>query len=37
MELPSVTDPMGLFDIVIWGIVLMAAAILTFLLLFGTF
>lgn len=37
MKLPSVTEPMGLFDFIIWGIVLMAAAILAFLLVFGTF
>lgn len=37
MKLPSVTDPMGLFDILIWAIVLLAAVILAVLLVFGTF
>lgn len=32
----SLTDPQGLFDIILWGIVLMAAIALAFLLLFGT-
>jgi hypothetical protein len=37
MEIPSITDPMGLFDILIWAIVLLAAVILAVLLVFGTF
>ncbi|WP_276300732.1 hypothetical protein [Halorussus lipolyticus] len=31
------TDPEGLFDIILWGIVLMAAIVLAYLLLFGSF
>jgi hypothetical protein len=37
MKLPSVTDPMGLVDYIIGGIVLLATVILAFLLLFATF
>ncbi len=37
MELPDATDPQGLFDIVLWGIVLLAAIGLAYMLLFGTF
>jgi hypothetical protein len=33
----TLTDPQGLFDVVLWGIVLLAALILASLLLFGTF
>jgi hypothetical protein len=31
------TDPQGLFDIILWSIVLMAAIALAYLLLFGSF
>jgi len=37
MELPDVTDPQGLFDIVLWGIVLLAAIGLAYMVLFGSF
>ncbi len=37
MGIPSLTDPQGLFDIVIGGIVLLSAVILAYLLLFGTY
>jgi len=30
-------DPQGVFDIILWGIVLMAAIALAYLLLFGSF
>lgn len=33
----ALTDPQGLFDIVIGGIVLLAALFLAYLLVFGTF
>ena len=33
----NVTDPMGLFDMLIWSIVLLAAIILAVILVIGTF
>jgi hypothetical protein len=37
MEFPDITDPEGLFDVVLWGIVLLATVLLAVLLLVGTF
>jgi hypothetical protein len=37
VNMPSITDPEGLFDVILWGIILLAAIILAYLLLFGTY
>ena len=37
MVFPSYTDPQGLFDILLWSIVLLAAIGLAVLLVYGSF